>query len=64
MNEICIDNKKCTVCCECINVCTHEVLGIRAGKVKALKPNQCIYCEECVDICPDGYIKIEYEELK
>ena len=64
MNEICIDNKKCKVCCECVNICNQEVLGIRQGKIKAIEFDRCTYCEDCADICPTEAIKIKFEELK
>lgn len=60
MNEIIID-PKCDVCCECINICTQDVLGIQGGKVKATGFDDCTFCEECVDICPEGNIKIRFD---
>lgn len=64
MNKIYIDNKKCETCCECINICRCEVLGIRQGNVRIIEFDKCTYCEDCVDICPNGAIKIEFEVLK
>ena len=61
MNEICIDNSRCKVCCECINICTQEVLGLLGGAVKVVRMEQCTYCEECVDICPEGLIEVKYD---
>ena len=61
MNEISIDRKKCDVCCECINVCREEVLGIISGEVKVVKLEQCSYCEDCVDICENEAIEVVYD---
>lgn len=64
MNKIYVDYNKCKTCCECINICRFEVLGINQGKIKAIDFDKCTYCEDCVDICPKDAIKIEYEVLK
>lgn len=61
MREIFIDRCKCNVCCECINVCREEVLGLLGGLVKVTKLEQCSYCEDCVDICEQGAIGINYD---
>ena len=56
--KIAIDPTKCTVCCDCINVCREEVLGILGGKIKAIKPDQCSICEDCMDICENNAIEV------
>ena len=55
-----IDKNKCNICCECINICSKEVIGMSSGKVQMLKFENCTYCEECVDICPENAIKFEW----
>ena len=61
MNEVLLDNSKCELCCECINICSQEVLGMIASTIKVIKPEQCTYCEECVDICPNEAIEVKYD---
>ena len=60
MSKILI-NSECKVCCECINICTQDVLGIREGKVKVLSIEDCTLCEECVEICPEENIEIRFD---
>lgn len=60
MNELILP-EKCDVCCECINICEQECLGILGGVVKVAVPDNCIFCEQCVDICPDGLIEVKYD---
>ena len=57
--KIMIDNDKCTICCECINVCREEAIGLVAGKVKLIRENECELCEDCVDICEHKAITLE-----
>lgn len=59
MSEVVIDHNSCTVCCECINVCRDDVLGIREGKVYVF--TDCAYCEDCVDVCENNAIKVKHD---
>lgn len=61
MNDIVVSSNNCDVCCECINICVNEVIGIREGKVKILAIDHCTFCEECVDICPNQCIEVNYD---
>lgn len=58
---IAINRNNCIICCECINVCRGEVLGILNGNVAIIRPNQCTNCEDCVDICENGGIIVSYD---
>ncbi len=60
MNEILVSDD-CVFCCECINICSEEVLGIQEGKVKPVAFDNCTYCEECVDICENNAIEVWYD---
>ena len=62
MNEIYISNS-CKVCCECINVCRNEVLGIRSGKVFPVRLEECAYCEDCTEVCPEGAIHLMEKKI-
>lgn len=61
MNKLILDVECCEVCCECINICSQDVLGIREGKVAIMTLDDCTFCEECVDICPTQAIRVEYD---
>ena len=60
MNELNIMGN-CKVCCDCVNICPQEVLGIVGGKVKVLDLKKCTFCEECVDICQQNNIEMRCE---
>ncbi|MBP5421700.1 MAG: 4Fe-4S binding protein [Paludibacteraceae bacterium] len=59
MKGIYLDNNKCEVCCECINICREDVLGILGGLVKVINVEQCTLCEDCVDICKNEAIRYD-----
>lgn len=61
MNEVLVDKDKCVLCCECINICSQDVLGIQKGKVAVINFDDCTFCEECVDICENDGIKVKYD---
>lgn len=61
MSRVVVDNKVCTVCCECINICREEVLGLVGGKTKVIKPSLCTFCEDCADICEFEAIEVIYD---
>ena len=58
--RIIIDSDKCSVCCECINICPCEVLGIRSGKVVVHRLDDCELCEYCLDVCENEAIGVYY----
>lgn len=61
MSEIYIDPNKCEVCCECINICSTESLGLIGGKVKQIDATVCTLCEECYEICGNVAIEVIYD---
>lgn len=52
-----IDEKKCTGCGICIEVC--PVSAITVDRVAAIEAAACTGCGACVDECPNGAIYIE-----
>jgi len=55
-----IDNKKCTVCGECVDICPESVLAIENGRLAFVNPKACTYCGICEENCPTGAVRLEY----
>ncbi|MCX7965734.1 MAG: 4Fe-4S binding protein [Syntrophorhabdaceae bacterium] len=47
-----IDQSKCDICYECIDVCPNDVFDTFENKIIVSSPEDCIECMGCVDICP------------
>jgi dihydroorotate dehydrogenase (NAD+) catalytic subunit len=67
MVHIEIDNTKCFLshgkeCKNCIVICPMNVLGIRQGRIKGLRPQECITCHCCKGSCPAGLDTIKVDE--
>ena len=57
-----IDEKKCTGCGTCAEICPMQtIFEIDKEKKKALvkKPDDCIGCRACEAQCPESAIKVE-----
>ena len=68
MIRITVDEKKCLLaqgkqCKNCILICPKHVLGIREGRIHALRQQECIACHCCKGTCPQGLDVILVEEL-
>lgn len=48
--KIQVDEKKCTLCGECINECIVGAISIKEGKI-LIDDKSCIYCGKCIDKC-------------
>jgi NAD-dependent dihydropyrimidine dehydrogenase PreA subunit len=55
-----IDQKKCTLCGDCVQTCPDHALVIQDQRVIFEKPNVCNYCGDCEGVCPQGAIRVEY----
>ena len=54
-----IDEKKCTKCGTCIDICPMGVFAKDKDKVVVKKPKECIGCKACEVQCPSEAIKVE-----
>jgi len=55
-----IDQHACFVCGDCVEICPHDVLALKAGEVVFQKPMQCTYCALCEQVCLQKAIRCEY----
>jgi uncharacterized protein (DUF362 family)/Pyruvate/2-oxoacid:ferredoxin oxidoreductase delta subunit len=63
-----INNKKCTLCNMCVEICplgimTKTDLPAKAGKIN-IEYDKCIRCFCCLEICPEGAICVKNGWLK
>ena len=54
-----IDEKKCSKCGTCVEICPMEVFAKESDKVVVKKPKECIGCRACEVQCPKSAIKVE-----
>lgn len=54
-----IDEKKCTNCGTCVDVCPMAVFEKGENTAKVVKPEDCIGCRACEVQCPEECIKVE-----
>ncbi|HHX02670.1 MAG TPA: 4Fe-4S binding protein [Tissierellia bacterium] len=52
-----IDETKCTLCGECVDVCPMEALDTTRGYLH-LDEGRCISCHICVPTCPEKALSI------
>jgi DNA-directed RNA polymerase subunit D len=52
VSELEIDEKTCTACGKCAEVCPSDVLAIQEGKLKIVDIYSCTMCGECTKACP------------
>lgn len=52
-----IDENKCDLCGECIELCSSNALTIKNEEL-IFHSDECAYCETCVDICENQAIQI------
>ena len=53
-----INEDKCILCGECIELCPSTALNFYHDKIVHI-PYECTHCETCIDICEYNAIKIE-----
>lgn len=59
-NVVSLEVKKdqCTGCKKCIEVCPHQVLAVKSGKVAMINRDACMECGACEKNCPFGAIVV------
>ena len=58
-----IDLEKCTVCGDCVDLCSTGSVELVQGRVVIVRPQDCNYCTECEEFCPSGAIRCPFEIL-
>jgi len=54
-----VDNKKCTGCGTCVEVCPVNVFVIKGKKSIVKQPEACIQCRACEVSCPEKAIEVK-----
>jgi nitroreductase/NAD-dependent dihydropyrimidine dehydrogenase PreA subunit len=57
-----IDEERCTVCGQCVDICLGGVLQEAGGKIEVAAPDWCNLCGHCVAVCADGAIQAGNDE--
>lgn len=55
-----LNENACTGCGVCLNVCPHNVLEKRCGKIAVADLNACMECGACVKNCAFGALSVQY----
>lgn len=58
MYSIAIDETKCKVCGECVNICPNEIYKIEDGHLVVGNSAECSGCQSCVSVCVNEAITI------
>ena len=54
-----IDEKECTRCRKCANICPKAVFDVTKKELEVSNPAYCTGCESCTAVCPEAALKIE-----
>jgi NAD-dependent dihydropyrimidine dehydrogenase PreA subunit len=53
-----VNQKKCSVCGNCVKICPSEVYQIKEDRSHPIHPEDCIECWACVNLCPTESIHL------
>ncbi len=56
-----INERKCTVCGECVEHCPTGAKAVIDGKAKIVRPEDCNFCTQCEAVCPSGAVQCYFE---
>ncbi len=56
MRVISINQDRCCLCEECVDICVRSIYELKDDQITADDPSQCIFCGHCVAICPEDAI--------
>lgn len=54
-----MEEKRCTGCGMCADVCPHGVFAVDAKKARIISRDSCIECGACVKNCPFGALTVK-----
>ncbi len=54
-----LNSEKCIGCGMCTDVCPHQILYIKNGKVEVTDKDMCMECGACAKNCPASAISVE-----
>ncbi|OGV69732.1 MAG: ferredoxin [Lentisphaerae bacterium RIFOXYA12_FULL_48_11] len=52
-----VDQKKCTACGLCVDICPVQAISLENDKAK-IDEEKCVDCGQCIDQCPNTAISI------
>ena len=58
MYVIVVDEQKCKVCGECVQICPVEIYKLEGGKLVVGNSDECSGCQSCVSVCEAQAITI------
>ena len=58
-----VDDKKCTGCATCVEVCPTGAIAI-VDEIATINQERCDACEACVEACPNGAILVVTEAVE
>ncbi|HEV2331067.1 MAG TPA: 4Fe-4S dicluster domain-containing protein [Verrucomicrobiae bacterium] len=58
MYVITIDETKCNVCGECVNICPNQIYQLEDSKLVVGNTAECSNCQSCVSVCSPEAITI------
>ena len=52
------DEKKCTYCQDCVEICPRDIIKIENGKIFSENVINCSLCNQCVEICETDAVSV------
>lgn len=54
-----LNTEKCTGCGRCTEVCPHQILSVKDGKVKIIDRDRCMECGACTLNCKTSALSVK-----